>query len=138
MASNKTAPNDTDPRTFIAGLDSERRKTEALELLELFEARTGEKPVMWGDSIIGFGSYDYSYKSGRTGTWMRVGFSPRKSQLTVYVMPGFEAYEDELERLGPHSTGASCLYVKRLDAVDKDVLGEIISTSYEAMGQSDS
>ncbi len=138
MATNKTAPTDVDPRAFIAGLDSERRKTEALELLELFEVRTGEQPVMWGDSIIGFGSYDYSYKSGRTGTWMRVGFSPRKSQLTVYVMPGFDGYEEALQRLGPHSTGQSCLYLKRLDAVDKHVLGDIVADSYEAMGQADS
>jgi hypothetical protein len=138
MATNKTAPNDVDPRDFIAGLDDERRRSEALELLALFEARTGEKPVMWGDSIVGFGSYDYEYKSGRSGTWMRVGFSPRKSQMTVYVMPGFEQYEEALERLGPHSTGSSCLYLKRLDAVDKDVLGDIVSDSYEAMGQGDS
>lgn len=137
MATNKTAPNETDPREFIAGLDDDRRKAEALELLELFEERTGEKPVMWGDSIIGFGSYDYHYASGRSGTWMRVGFSPRKAQMSLYVMPGFERYEEALERLGPHSTGKSCLYVKRLDTVDKDVLGELIADSYEAMGQVD-
>ena len=138
MATNKTAPTDGDPRAFIAGLDSDRRRREALELLELFEARTGEQPVMWGDSIVGFGSYDYSYQSGRTGTWMRVGFSPRKSQLTVYVMPGFDRYEAALQRLGPHSTGQSCLYLKRLEAVDIDVLGDIIADSYETMGQGDS
>lgn len=134
MAENKTAPTNVDPRSFIAGLDSDRRRAEAFELLELFEERTGEKPIMWGDSIIGFGSYDYEYTSGRSGTWMRVGFSPRKQQMTVYVMPGFERYDDLLAALGPHSTGKSCLYLKRLDGVDMDVLGELVAASYEAMG----
>ena len=133
MATNKTAPTEQDPRAFIEGLDDERRKEEALELLELFEERTGEKPVMWGDAIIGFGSYDYIYASGRSGTWMLTGFSPRKQQMTLYVMTGFEEYPERLEALGPHSLGKSCLYLKRLDAVDKDVLGEIISDSYRAM-----
>jgi hypothetical protein len=134
MAENKTAPNDSDPLEFIAGLDDPRRRTESLELLELFRERTGEEPVMWGDSIIGFGSYDYRYASGRSGTWMRVGFSPRKQQMTVYVMPGFDRYEDLLIALGPHSTGKSCLYLKRLDGVDMGVLGELVAESYEAMG----
>ena len=134
MAENKTAPTDTDPLDFIASLDDERRKAESLELLELFSESTGEQPVMWGGSIIGFGSYDYTYASGRTGSWMRVGFSPRKQQMTVYVMPGFERYDELLSALGPHSTGKSCLYLKRVDAVDKQVLGELVAESYEAMG----
>lgn len=134
MATNKTAPTDRDPREFIAALDDERRKSEAMQLLELFEQRTGEQPVMWGDSIIGFGTYDYGYASGRSGSWMRVGFSPRKQQMTVYVMPGFERYDELLAALGPHSTGKSCLYLKRLDAVDTTVLGDLVAESYEAMG----
>lgn len=134
MATNKTAANDTDPRDFIAGLTDERRKTEALELLELFQERTGEPPVMWGGSIIGFGSYEYEYASGRSSSWMRVGFSPRKQQMTVYVMPGFDRYDELLESLGPHTTGKSCLYLKRLDAVDKKALGDLVEASYEAMG----
>ena len=134
MATNKTAPTDRDPRDFIAALDDERRRAEALELLELFEEKTGEKGVMWGDSIIGFGAYDFEYASGRSGRWMRVGFSPRKQQMTVYVMPGFERYDELLSSLGPHSIGKSCLYLKRLDAVDKTVLGDLVAESYEAMG----
>ena len=133
MAENKTAPSDADPLEFIAGIDNPRRQAEALELLELFTERTGEEPVMWGGSIIGFGSYDYQYASGRSGTWMRVGFAPRKQQMTVYVMPGFDRYDELLAALGPHSTGKSCLYLKRLDAVDKVVLGELVAESYEAM-----
>lgn len=134
MATNKTAPTDRDPRDFIAALDDERRRAEAVELLELFEEKTGEHGVMWGDSIIGFGAYDFEYASGRSGSWMRVGFSPRKQQMTVYVMPGFERYDELLSSLGPHSTGKSCLYLKRLDAVDKTVLGDLVAESYEAMG----
>lgn len=134
MAETKTAPTDADPRAFIAGLEDERRKAESFELLELFAERTGEEPVMWGDSIVGFGSYDYRYASGRSGTWMRVGFSPRKQQMTVYVMPGFEQYDELLAALGPHSLGRSCLYLKRLDAIDKEALGRLVAESYEAMG----
>lgn len=137
MAENKTAPTDRDPREFIAEIDDERRRNEAETLLALFQERTGEEPVMWGDSIIGFGSYDYTYATGRTGTWMRTGFSPRKSQMTLYVMPGFEQYVERLDALGPHSTGKSCLYVKRLDKVDLDVLGDLISDSYAAMDTDD-
>ncbi len=134
MADNKTAPTDADPRAFIAGLEDERRKAEAFELLDLFTERTGEEPVMWGDSIVGFGSYDYRYASGRSGTWMRVGFSPRKQRMTVYIMPGFEHYDELLAALGPHSLGTSCLYLRRLDAIDKEVLGRLVAESYEAMG----
>lgn len=134
MTGNKTAPNDTDPRVFIAGLEDERRKAEAFELLELFEERTGEKAVMWGSSIVGFGTYDSESASGRSATWMRVGFSPRKQQMTVYVIPGFDRYDELLAALGPHSTGRSCLYLKRLDGVDTEVLGDLVAEAYEAMG----
>ena len=134
MAENKTAQNDTDPLDYIAGLDNPQRQEESRTLLEVFERRTGERPVMWGDSIIGFGSYDYQYQSGRSGSWIRVGFSPRKQQMTVYIMPGFDRYDELLEALGPHSVGKSCLYLKRLDAVDMEVLGDLVADSYEAMG----
>ena len=134
MAENKTTRNDVDPLEFIAGLDNPQRRDESLELLELFKQRTGEEPVMWGGSIIGFGSYDYQYASGRSSSWMRVGFSPRKQQMTIYVMPGFERYDDLLASLGPHTIGKSCLYLKRLDAVDKEILGDLVAESYEAMG----
>ena len=137
MAENKTAATDRDPKEFIAEIDDDRRRAEAEMLLGLFEARTGEPAVMWGPSIVGFGSYDFSYESGRSGTWMRTGFSPRKQQMTLYVMPGFEHFVERLEALGPHSTGKSCLYVKRLDEVDLEVLGDIISDAYAAMGDDD-
>lgn len=136
MAELKTTPNAADPRAFIDGVENERRRKDAERLLEVFESVTGEKPKMWGNSIVGYGQYDYRYESGRTGTWMKTGFSPRKQATTLYIMPGFDEYESLLARLGPHTTGKSCLYVKSLDQIDMDVLEELIATSFEAMGES--
>ena len=136
MAELKTQPNDADPRRFIASVDNDQRRADAERLLELFERATGEAPKMWGSSIIGFGSYDYAYESGRTGTWMRTGFSPRKQAMTVYIMPGFDEYDSMLADLGPHTTGKSCLYIKQLDQVDLDVLERLVSASFAAMGES--
>lgn len=136
MAELKTTPNAGDPRAFIAGVENERRRKDAEQLLEVFETVTGQKPKMWGNSIVGYGEYDYRYQSGRTGTWMMTGFSPRKQATTLYIMPGFGEYESLLARLGPHTTGKSCLYVKSLDQIHMDVLEELIATSFEAMGES--
>ena len=91
---------------------------------------TGEPPRMWGASIVGFGSYHYAYASGREGDWMALGFSPRKANLTLYLMDGFGGYGELLDRLGKHSTGKSCLYIKRLSDVDVDVLREMVRRSY--------
>lgn len=136
MAELKTQPNDDDPKTFVASVDDDHRRADAERLLELFARATGEPPKMWGSSIVGYGSYDYAYESGRTGTWMRTGFSPRKRAMTIYIMPGFDGYGSMLEELGPHTTGKSCLYVKKLDQVDLDVLERLVSASYRAMGES--
>ena len=97
------------------------------------EAISGSRAAMWGSSMVGFGRYQYRYASGREGEFFLTGFSPRKTALTVYVMPGLERYADQLERLGPHKTGKSCLYLKSLDAVDREVLEEIITDSVEYM-----
>ena len=93
---------------------------------------TGEQPTMWGGSIVGFGTYHYRYASGREGDGPAVGFSPRKQALTIYVSEGFEAYDDLLARLGPHSTGKSCLYIKRLADVDEDVLRSLVEGGYRS------
>ncbi len=90
---------------------------------------TGEVPAMWGDSIVGFGSYDYKYASGREASWFLTGFSPRKQSLTLYIMAGFDQYAALLERLGKFTTGKSCLYIKKLEDVDLEVLGELIQRS---------
>jgi hypothetical protein len=99
---------------------------------------TGHEPRMWGSSIVGFGQYHFKYPSGREGDWFRTGFSPRKQNLTLYVMSGFEGHEKLLARLGKHKTGKGCLYINRLDEVDRDVLSELIRKSLERpMGAAD-
>jgi hypothetical protein len=104
--------------------------------MKLMKEVTGEEPVMWGPSIVGYGSYRYEYKSGRTGEWMLVGFAPRKQNLTLYIMPGFEHYESLLSKLGKYSTGKSCLYIKKIEDVDEDVLRELVRQSVEHMKRS--
>jgi hypothetical protein len=129
MAENKTVPTGADVDAFIDGVDSDRRRQEARAVLAMMREITGEQPVMWGPSIIGFGSLHYRYDSGREGDMPAAAFSPRKAQLTVYI-DEFDERDALLEQLGPHSTGKSCLYIKRLDAVDIDVLRELITASY--------
>lgn len=94
---------------------------------------TGEAPRMWGNSIVGFGSYRYKYASGKEGDWMLTGFSPRKQNLTLYIMSGFEINADIMSRLGKHTTGKGCLYIKKLKDVDQSVLRELITQSVEHM-----
>jgi hypothetical protein len=94
---------------------------------------TGEEPVMWGESIIGFGKYQYKYASGRQGEWFLAGFSPRKQNLTLYIMSGFKAFDKTLETLGKHKTGKSCLYINKLEDVDRAALKKLIKLSVEHM-----
>ena len=98
---------------------------------------TGEKPVMWGPSVVGFGSYHYKYASGREGDWMITGFSPRKQALTLYIMPGFDRYDDLMVKLGKYKTGKSCLYINKLEDVDKNILHELIAHSVKYMNKLD-
>ena len=99
---------------------------------------TGEEPEMWGDSIVGFGSYHYKYASGREGDWFLVGFSPRKQNLTLYIMSGFDEYDQLLVKLGKHSTGKSCLYIKQIEDVDLDVLKKLVQKSVDYMRKANS
>jgi len=130
MAENKTTPTDVDLDAFIDAVDSDRRREEARTVLALMREVTGEEPAMWGPSMVGFGSVHYRYDSGREGDMFAAGFSPRKNALTVYLTEGFDEQTALLERLGPHTTGKACLYLKRLDAVDLDVLRELVESSY--------
>ncbi|MGB9372576.1 MAG: DUF1801 domain-containing protein [Jiangellales bacterium] len=127
MAELKTKPTDSDVEAFIAAITDERVRDDCRELVRVMGAATGAEPVMWGTSIVGFGDVHYRYASGREGDWFKVGFSPRKRTLTLYLMDGVDAHTERLDRLGPHSTGKGCLYVKRLSDVDAEVLGEIIT-----------
>ncbi|GAA6148114.1 hypothetical protein NBRC116586_11760 [Pseudooceanicola nitratireducens] len=128
MADQKTTPTDVALQDFLAGVEPPRRRAQGEVLLHLFDRVTGWKARMWGPSIIGYGRYDYTYASGRTGSWLATGFSPRKAALSIYIMPGYQDYSAILSRLGPHRLGKSCLYVTRLDAVNMTVLEELIRT----------
>lgn len=133
MAANKTKPTAVTVKAFLAGMPDQRKHADALALIELMEAVTGEKPRMWGPSIVGFGSYHYRYDSGREGDSPIVGFSPRKAALVLYIVTGFRGAEPLLARLGKHTTGKSCLYVKRLADIDLDVLRELVTKSVTEM-----
>ena len=125
-AAAKTLPTKVGVSAFLAGLKSERRRAESLQLIEVMQRISGEPATMWGPSIIGFGKYDYTYDSGHSGTSMRLGFSPRKAAMTVYIVPGYENKGALLKKLGPHTLGKSCLYVKDLSKVDTNALEDII------------
>ncbi len=131
-ADNRMRPTDADPQEFIAGVENATRRADAERLVEIMREITGEEPVMWGQSIIGFGSYHYRYESGREGDAPLIGFSPRKANLVVYLVADYEQrYPEELAKLGPYKSGKTCLYLTRLDRVDEDVLRYLIKDSYE-------
>jgi hypothetical protein len=133
MAELKTKPNDQNVEEFLNGVDNEKKRQDSFAILELMRQVTDSEPKMWGDSIIGFGSYHYKYASGREADWFLTGFSPRVQSLTLYIMSGFDQYDELLGKLGKYSTGKSCLYIKVLEDVDQDVLRELVSKSVEHM-----
>ncbi|HXV71586.1 MAG TPA: DUF1801 domain-containing protein [Acidimicrobiia bacterium] len=132
MAEPKTTRNEGDVDAFLESVDNERRKRDAKSVRDLMTRVTGDEAEMWGNSIVGFGSYTYRPKAGGAEReWFKVGFSPRKTALTLYIMDGFSDYRSLLERLGPHSIGKACLYIADLGQVDTKVLSEIITRSVE-------
>lgn len=133
MAELKTQRNDASVTEFLHAIEHEQKRNDAFAILDLMQEVTGAEPQMWGSSIVGFGSYRYKYASGREGDWMMVGFSPRKQNLTLYIMPGFEHYEELMGKLGKHKTGKSCLYINKLADVDQDVLKELVTQSVAHM-----
>ncbi|MCB0510168.1 MAG: DUF1801 domain-containing protein [Bacteroidetes bacterium] len=136
MAELKTQRNKQSVVAYLNSLEDAKKKSDAFVLLELFEDVCGLKGEMWGDSIIGFGSYHYQYASGQEGDWMLVGFAPRKQNLTLYLMTGAERHAELLTKLGKHKTSkGSCLYIKQLKDVDMAVLREIISRSFKLMNK---
>jgi Domain of unknown function (DU1801) len=130
MAENKTQPTSASADDFIAAIDNSRRHADALTALALYKKVTGLPPVMWGPSIVGFGSYHYVYESGREGDMPAAGFSPRKASMTFYVGDKFEGAKDLYARLGKHKKSVACLYINKLDDVDLEVLREIIARQY--------
>jgi hypothetical protein len=134
MAEIKTKVNDASVKDFINSVADDVKQEDSLKLLEIFEEITGEKPKMWGTSIIGFGQYHYkSEKSSQEGDWMLTGFSPRKTSLTLYIISGFEGTEELLAKLGKHKTSVGCLYINKLSDIDEEILKEIIKKSYVHM-----
>ena len=131
MAENKTKPTSASVEDFIAGIENKRRKNDALAVLNLYKEITGLPPVMWGPSIIGFGTNHYEYESGRKGTVPAAGFSPRKAYMTFYVDDKFEDAESLYARLGKHKKSVACLYVNKLDDIDLEVLREIIKRDFQ-------
>lgn len=130
---NKTVATDQDVREFINSVENDTKRSDSLELLELMAEVSNEPAVMWGSSLIGFGQYHYKYASGREGDFFITGFSPRKQALTIYIMPGFSSYDKIMAKLGKYKTGKSCLYVKKLDDIDRNLLRDLVSQSVDYM-----
>jgi Domain of unknown function (DU1801) len=133
MSELKTKSNERSVQNFISSIADAQRRADCLELIELMHAVTGHEAVMWGAAIIGFGKYQYHYESGRKGEWMLIGFSPRKNDLSLYLMSGVESHQALLDKLGKYKMGKSCLYLKRLADVDKTVLKQLITASVKVM-----
>ncbi|MCM3904728.1 MAG: DUF1801 domain-containing protein [Pyrinomonadaceae bacterium] len=133
MAELKTKPTKESVSGFLKKISDKSRREDCLKVLEIMKDATGEEPEMWGSSIVGFGRYRYKYASGTKGEWMITGFSPRKNDLTLYIMRGFDGVSDLMARLGKHKTGKSCLYIKKLADVDLGVLTKIVEKSVKGM-----
>lgn len=129
----KTQKNNASVTEFINSVADPIRKKDAKTVLKIMKEITGKKPKMWGSSIVGFDEYDYTYASGRAGTWMMLGFSPRKQALTIYIMPGYEDFGELLKNLGPYKKGKSCLYLKNLENIHIPTLKKIIKKGYTEM-----
>ena len=125
----KTKKNDQNVEEFLNTVTDPSRREDCFEIMKIMQEVTQEEPKMWGDSIVGFGDYHYKYKSGREGDWFTIGFSPRKRNLTLYIMSGFTRYEEILEKLGKHKTGKSCLYINKLSDVNKETLTQLATES---------
>jgi hypothetical protein len=134
MAELKTQVNDASVIDFINSVEIEQRRMDSLELLRIFAEETGEQPKMWGDSIVGYGKYHYeSQRSAQKGDWMMTGFSPRKQNISIYIIPGFTQYDDIMSDLGKFKTSVSCLYVKKLSDIDETKLRKLIKAAFDHM-----
>lgn len=131
QSQNKTQPTKASVKDFLSDIKDEQRKKDAQEIRRLMAKISGKTPVMWGPSIVGFDQCHYKYESGREGDMGAIGFSPRKSNLTVYLVDGTSKYQELLKNLGPHKTGKVCLYIKHLDDINMSVLEKIIEKSYQ-------
>ncbi len=133
MAEAKTKPTRDSVAAFLAKIPEAKRREDCKAVAKLMTEVTGEKPEMWGSAIVGFGRHRYKYDNGREGEWPVSGFSPRKSELTLYIMAGFEHFPDVMKRLGKYRTGKACLYIKKLEDIDMKVLKELVTKSVAKM-----
>lgn len=129
MAELKTKRNAQSVADFLGRVPDEKMRHDCRSVLKIMQEATGAVPEMWGGSIVGFGNYHYKYTSGREGDWFLTGFSPRKQNLTLYIMGGFGKYDELMRQLGKYKTGKSCLYVKKLDDINLDVLKKLVAQS---------
>jgi hypothetical protein len=129
MAQNRTQPTQLKVADFIAGIEDKVKRADCRELMKLMSQITGNRAKMWGTAIVGYGKYHYKYESGREGDFFLTGFSPRKQALSIYIVSGFSINPELMEKLGKYKTGKSCLYVKKLDDVDRSVLEQLVKES---------
>ena len=134
MPENNTKPTQTSVADFIAAIEHPTRKADALVLDAMFRRITGWQPRMWGPTIIGYGSYAYTYESGHSGTSLATGFSPRKANQVLYIMPGYQEFGPLLDRLGKHKLGKACLYINKLTDVDLQIVEEIVRAGIDDLG----
>ncbi len=132
MGEIKTKANDGDVMAYLNAIQPDKKRQDSLKILEMMQEVSGQEPVMWGASIIGFGDDSYTTADGSHHGWFRIGFAPRKQSLTLYIMDGFDSYEALLEKLGKHKTGKSCLYINKLADIDETVLVKLMTESYRA------
>lgn len=133
MAEPKTQKNDASVDDYLNAIEDDHRKADCLKIHQMMQKVTGKPGSMWGDSIVGYGTYHYKYASGREGDWMQVGFSNRQKSISVYIMSGFSRYQQLLDKLGKHKTGKSCLYINKMSDIDDSVLKDMIRSSVEYM-----
>lgn len=133
MAELKTKENSARVSDFLKSIGDPQKRADCRVIAKMMRDATGKRAKMWGDAIVGFDKYDYTYESGRSGSWMITGFSPRAQSISVYIMPGFGQFAALMKKLGKHKTGKSCLYIKRLADVDEAVLAQLISESVSEM-----
>lgn len=135
MAKNKTVVNKASVEDYLNGIEDVQKKADCFALMKMMKDLTKEEPRMWGETIVGFGAYHYKYESGREGDMFLTGFSPRKQNITVYVMAGFESFKTQLEQLGKFKIGKSCLYFKKIEDIDQEILHEMIVISMDKISK---
>ncbi len=133
MAENKTKSNKASVTEFLNGIEDQQKRADCRAIAKMMRDATGKRAKMWGAAIVGYDKYNYTYSSGRSGTFMMTGFSPRAQNISVYIMPGFSKFSKLMKQLGKYKTGKSCLYIKKLEDVDQAVLARLIKESIQEM-----